>query len=123
MSKSPASIQSPGTPVPKSLPAFSPRSLLQVLWERAYQHLTTQELRWMAEGVPEFTSYYAMQMECVLEGVGCLIASDGAGAAGTLQSERDVPDLLFSQATHMGLIGGMSRIGSDAASLLLHPNP
>ena len=123
MSKSPASIQSPGTPVPKSLPAFSPRSLLQVLWERAYQQLTPQELRWMAEGVPEFTCYYAMQMECVLEGVGCLIASDGAGTAGTLQSERDVPDLLFSQATHMGLIGGMSRIGSDAASLLLHPNP
>lgn len=123
MSKSPASIQSTGAPVPKPMPAFSPRSLLQVLWERAYQHLTPQELRWMAEGVPEFTCYYAMQLESVLEGVGCLISSDGSGTAGTLQSERDVPDLLFSQATHMGLIGGMSRIGSDAASLLLHPNP
>lgn len=121
MSKSPASIQSTGAPA--SLPAFSPRSLLQLLWERAYKHLTPQELRWMAEGAPEFNCYYAMQLECVLEGVGCLVSSDGGGTAGTLQSDRDVPDLLFSQATQLGLIAGMSRIGGDAASLLLYPNP
>ena len=120
MSKSPASIQSSGTPA--SLPAFSPRSLLQLLWERARPHMSVQELRWLAEQVPEFNCYYAQQMECVLEGVGCLISSDGDGMAGTLQSHRDVPDLLFSQATHMSLIGGMSRIGSDAASLLLYPD-
>lgn len=119
MSKSPASIQSTGAPA--SLPAFSPRSLLQVLWERAYKHLTPQELRWMAEGAPEFTCYYAMQLECVLEGVGCLVSSDGSGIAGTLQSHHDVPDLLFAQATQLGLIGSVSRIGGDAASLLQRP--
>ncbi len=120
MSKSPASIQSSGTTA--SLPAFSPRSLLQLLWERAYPHLSPQELRWLAEGAPEFTCTYAQQLERVLEGVGCLVSSDGNGTAGTLQSQRDVPDLLFADATHMSLIGGMSRIGGDAASLLLYPD-
>ncbi|MBP7647614.1 MAG: hypothetical protein KA751_12765 [Comamonas sp.] len=122
MSKSTATTPASATPAPVSMPAFSPRSLLQLLWERARPHMSVQELRWLAEQVPEFNCYYAQQMECVLEGVGCLISTDGTGMAGTLQSHHDVPDLLFSQATHMSLIGGMSRIGSDAASLLLYPS-
>jgi hypothetical protein len=119
MSKSPASIQSTGHPV--SLPAFSASTLLQVLWEHAHPHLTPQELRWLAEGAPEFNCTFAQQLERVLEGVGCLVSSDGGGTAGTLQSHHDVPDLLFSHATQLGLIGSMSRIGGDAASLLQRP--
>lgn len=100
------------------LPAFSPGTLLQVLWVRAHSHLTPRELRWIAEGVPDFTFTYTRQLECVMEGVGCLIASDGKGMAGVLQSDQDVPDLLFSQATHMSLIAGMSMICGNAGSLL-----
>lgn len=96
MSKSPASIQSTGHPV--SLPAFSASTLLQVLWKHAHPHLTPQELRWLAEGAPEFNCTFAQQLERVFEGVGCLVSSDGDGTAGTLQSHHDVPDLLFSQA-------------------------
>lgn len=122
MSKTTASTQASATAAPVPMPAFSPRTLLQMLWDHARPQMSVQELRWLAEKVPEFNCYYTQQMECVLEGVGCLISSDGGGMAGTLQSHRDVPDLLFSQATHMSLIGGMSRIGSDAASLLLYPS-
>ncbi|MBD7962399.1 hypothetical protein [Comamonas avium] len=119
MSKSPASIQSTSHPV--SLPAFSASTLLQVLWKHAHPHLTPQELRWLAEGAPEFNCTFAQQLERVFEGVGCLVSSDGDGTAGTLQSHHDVPDLLFSHATQLGLIGSMSRIGGDAASLLQRP--
>jgi len=111
------------TPAPVKLPAFTLRSLLEVLWERACPHMTPQELRWLAEGAPELTSCYAQHLETVLEGIACLVLADGnsgpgGGNAGSFQSSVDVPDLLFSQVNHYSLISGLGRLTGDAAFLL-----
>ena len=120
----PASIQSSGTPI-CALPVFSPRTLLQVLWERAQLHMTPQELQWLADKVPEFSCYYAAQLEVVLQGVGCLVAADGLHAAshvgaGSFQHYAEMQDLLFAHANQMSLLSGMARIAGDAAALLQH---
>lgn len=121
----PASIQSSGTPV-AALPVFSPRTLLQLLWERAHQHMTPQELQWLADKVPEFSCFYAAQLEVVLQGVGCLVAADGQhpaaghGGAGSFQHHAEVQDLLFAHANQMSLLSGMARIAGDAAALSQH---
>lgn len=113
----------PPTPSPVKLPAFTLRSLLRVLWERASPHMTPQELRWLAEGAPELTSSYAQQLETVLENIACLVLADGnsgpgGGNTGCFQSSCDVPDLLFSQVNHYSLISGLGHLTADAAFLL-----
>lgn len=121
----PASIQSSGMPI-YALPVFSPRTMLQVLWERAHPHMSPQELQWLTDKVPEFACYYTAQLETVLQGVGCLVAADGQqhaashGGAGSFQHHAEMQDLLFAHANQMSLLSGMARIAGDAAALLQH---
>ncbi len=111
----------------RPLPAFNPGALLQVLWGHARHHMQPHELEWVLHGVPAFTFLFAGQLETVLEGVGCLVACDGSPGggrvgAGSFQSGgSDLPDLLFAQAAHLGLLGALARTASEAGDMLRHP--
>lgn len=127
MSKTTASTPASATPVPVSMPAFSPRTLLQVLWGRARHNMPPHELEWVVDGVHAFTFQYAGQLEAVFEGLGCLVSVDGnaSGAcisAGSFQGGgSDLPDLLFAQATHLGLLSALARTAEEAGDMLRYP--
>lgn len=127
MSKPTVSTQSSATSALVPMPVFSPRTLLQVLWGRARHNMPPQELEWVVDGVHAFTFQYAGQLEAIFEGLGCLVSVDGnaSGAqmsAGSFQGGgSDLPDSLFAQATHLGLLSGLARTAEEAGDMLRYP--
>lgn len=100
--------------------AVSTASVLRLLMDRA--RLTPDELEWLTDA-PGQAEFMLSTLERTIEGVGCLIASDGSHpcAAGDFQSSSDVPDLLFHLADVVGTARALLRVGRDAGSYLKHP--
>lgn len=124
--RAPASIGSAGVPVPPPsqspacrLPVFSPGAVLRMLWQHARRSLTPQELWWLAEGVPEFSSMYCGELAAVLESLACMVAADGdESRSGCFQNSKDLPDLLFVQANQMNVLSGLLYVAGDATTML-----
>lgn len=111
---------------PKRLPAFTPRTLLYFLWERALKTLQPHELEWAADGASGFVTQYAQQLETVAEALACLVASDsetrgGHMSSGSFQTGGDLSDLLFAHAAHMGLLSGIGLIADESWAIIKHP--
>lgn len=98
------------------MPAFCPRSLLMLLWDRARPSLTRQELRWLVDNASEFSSLHAAQLEGVLGGIACLVANDESD--GSFQSAHDVPDLLFMQSNSLSMLGGIAYVANGSVEML-----
>lgn len=108
------------------LPAFTPRTLLYLLWEHALKSMQPHELEWVVGGVNGFAAQYAGQLETVAEALACLVASDcetrgGHMSSGSFQTGGDLPELLFSHATHLGILSSLNLIAAEAAAIIKHP--
>lgn len=100
----------------KKLPPFSPRALLHLLWGHAAEHLTSVELAWIADSAPEFVESHAYDLGVVMDGIGCLVASDSTGAcAGSFQGSEDVPTLMFALSSNVQLLGALASLGGLAS--------
>lgn len=102
------------------LPAFSLRTLLEVLMERAGPHLTQSDLRWLFSGGSDMAGDLASYLEYLTEGIGCLVVSDGGGKnpIGSFQDARECSRLLFFLGHQASLLGGLQCVIDDAARRL-----
>lgn len=108
----------------KRMPVFSPRTVLQLRWERAAHHLTPQELKWLADEAAHFVMCFAINEENMLSGLGCIISADSqGGSSGAFRCGGDLPSLLFVQAEKSSLIAGLTHIASEAAGMAAWPKP
>lgn len=107
---------------PQRMPAFNPRSLLYLLWERAAPLLSRRELQWLADEIPPFIQVASVNETTVWESLGCLIAADeNGGNSGAFQSCDDVSSLLFMQANGSSSVAGLVHIAYEAAGMLERP--
>lgn len=107
---------------PDRLPVFAPRAAMELLWSKASLNMGTHELRWFAAGARTHVTEQARQMECVLNGLGCLVLNDGQGGvpgAGSFQSNVDLPELLFMLVGQMSTLAGLSEIADQASQTVL----
>lgn len=104
---------------PQRMPAFNPRSLLCLLWERAAPHLSRRELKWLVDEIPPFIQVSTVNEATVWESLGCLVAADGdGGQSGAFQDGGDVSSLLFMQANGSSSIAGLTHIAYEATGIL-----
>jgi hypothetical protein len=96
-----------------SLGPFNESTVLQLLFRKALQHLSPDELKWLALDGSDYVEAVARRAAGVAEGVGCLIASDSS--AGNFQSRHDVPSLLFHFAGVYRQIAGMAAVSGLAS--------
>ena len=107
---------------PDRLPVFAPRAAMELLWSKASLNMGTHELRWFAAGTRAHVTEQARQMECVLNGLGCLVLGNseaGLAAADSFQSAVDLPELLFLLAGQMSTLTGLSEIADQASQTVL----
>ena len=102
------------------LPAFSLRTLLEVLVERAGPHLTHSDLRWLFNGCSDMAGDLASGLEYLTEGIGCLVVSDGASKhpIGSFQDSRESSRLLFFLCDQARLQGGLQSVIDGTARRL-----
>ena len=89
------------------------------LWNKAVNHLTTQELEWFSN----LSSPAAMEADNlaeVTENLGCLIYNDKE--TGYFKSAGDVATLLFNICHQIDTIRGLIHISCDAECRLKHPD-
>lgn len=104
---------------PQRMPAFNPRSLLYLLWERAAPHLSHRELKWLADEIPPFIQVASVNEATVWESLGCLISADGGGGkSGAFQNGDDVSSLLFMQTNGSSSVAGLAHIAYEATGIL-----
>jgi len=99
----------------QKLPVFSADSALGTLWQRASEHMTDDELKWLAEGTPDLVQLEAGNLADITSGLGCLIDNDQTSGAFSERSE--VAGILWSIAHQVGVLGSLAQIGGHAASL------
>jgi hypothetical protein len=94
------------------------------LWERAAPGLDRESLEWFADASDQ-AEYVASNLQEVVEGIGCLIASDspedGRVTAGNFQSSDSLPALLFTIANVLDNIRGLNLVGDSASHRLRAP--
>lgn len=89
------------------------------LWNKAADHLTTQELEWFSH----LSGHAAMEADNlaeVTENLGCLINSDKE--TGCFESAGNVATLLFNISHQIDTIHSLIHISCDAEGRLKHPD-
>jgi hypothetical protein len=102
------------TTTPK-LAAFDATNAMLLLWQRASDLMTEDELNWFAEGAPELVQLQAGNLADIASGLGCLIDNDQT--SGAFSERSDVAGILWSIAHQVGVLGSLAQIGGYAASL------
>ncbi|RFC37764.1 MAG: hypothetical protein DID92_2727743063 [Candidatus Nitrotoga sp. SPKER] len=80
---------------------FTVTNAMFLLWERAIDNLTKEEMEWFA-GVNDMTTGHVTHLKTLVEGVGFLVQNDVN--SGNFQSSDDLPSLLFSIANGLDSI-------------------
>lgn len=104
---------------------MTPYKLLEHLWAGYGSRvpMSQEELHWFS-GATDEAERQLLNLEEVIEGLGCLVSEDGSGesvASGNFQNGRDVATLLFSLGHSINALAGMVRIGSEAEYWLRSP--
>lgn len=99
-------------------------NVVDELWERTADRLTTAELEWFA-GASE-TAVLAMQnLEDVIDGIGCFVSNDNPGQdrapCGHLQTPRDMSALLFFLSDSVRHARSLVVVSDAARSRLENP--
>lgn len=100
-------------------------NVLFELWERTAPTLNKSELEWFA-GASDHAEQIVGNLRHVIEGVGCLVASDelrgkGQPRAGSFQEAPDVATLLYSIEQQLDTVQGLMNVGLSAGYRLRHP--
>ena len=88
------------------------------LWKRTSDRLSEQELEWFAKAT-EHAQSEARNLRDVVQGIGCLIASDTT--SGALQDTNGASSMLYAISAQLDIITGMIEIGSAANDRLRMP--
>jgi hypothetical protein len=93
-------------------------NVLWQLWGRSSDSLSEQELEWFAKAT-EHAQSEARNLRDVVQGIGCLIASDTT--SGALQDRDGSSAMLYAISGQLDTISGMIEIGSAANDRLRMP--
>lgn len=91
---------------------FNVSSSLALLWKKASPTLDASTLRWFADGAAVAVADHAAELQGVLEGLGCIILSDGE--TGSFQTPESGSELLFSLARQIDSLRGLADIAAHA---------
>ena len=106
-------------PVEQGIKAVCDTSnVLWQLWERTADSLNTSELEYFAKST-EHAQSEARHLREVVEGIGCLIASDTQ--SGALQDRDGTSAMLHAISEQLDAISGMIEIGTSASIRLRQP--
>lgn len=96
----------------------TPSAVMQLLWVTAAPHMSREDLEWLI-GATEEARAISADLSHVIEGVGCLIASDAnvSDRAGNFQG-ADILELLLIFARTTDAVAGMIAIGTEATGRL-----
>lgn len=103
---------------PQKLAAFDATNAMLLLWQRASDRMTEDELNWFAEGAPELVQLQAEHLSTVTMGLGCLIGNDDS--SGALSDRHDVSAILWSVSHQVGVLGALTNVARDAGFLAQH---
>jgi hypothetical protein len=92
-------------------------TILDELWERTADTLTTKELEWFANSI-DYTQMQGDNLSEVISGIGCEI---GSGDFGSFNDKENLATLLFSISHQVDTISGMMRIAASAQRRLYKP--
>ena len=101
-------------PEPRIEAVFKTSRAMATLWEIASDHLSLRQLEWFANGASEQVGNDLRALSRVLEGTGCLVASDTD--SGSFQNTESTADLLFNLHNHLDAIAGLADIASNAGA-------
>lgn len=106
------------TTTPTKLAAFDISNAMLLLWQRASDRMTEDELNWFAEGAPELVQLQAEYISNITQGLGCLIGNDAS--SGALSERHDVSSILWSVSHQVGVLGALTNVARDAGFLAQH---
>lgn len=94
-------------------PADNP---IRVLYDVAKDHMSANDLQEVGEALTDEAGELAFRAGEVLEGVACLVASDGGqkSKAGNFQDANGVFTLLCLASQQFNLVGALIDVGSEA---------
>ena len=104
------------TPTPSAIAGvMTLANVMATLWERAADHLTNDELKWLTDA-GERAAYLLANAADVAEGIGALVGADtpGSSRAGSFTGGGDTATLLFFLADTMEDARMLSEIGANA---------
>lgn len=93
---------------------------LNTLYDRAHEQMTVDELESMDRAFTESAVSLARDASQVLEGIACLVSSEGAAKengspiSGSLQDPKSIFHTLCMAASKFDLIAGMIEVGAEA---------
>ena len=89
---------------------------IRVLYDAAKDHLSANDLQQVGEALTDEAGELAFRAGEVLEGVACLVASDGGqkSKAGSFQNADGVFTLICLASQQFNLIGALIDVGSEA---------
>jgi len=99
----------------KKLAVFDAANAMLLLWRRAGDHMTEDELDWFAEGAPDLVQLQADYIANITQGLGCLISNDAS--SGALSERYDVSTILWNVSHQVGVLGALTSIARDARFL------
>lgn len=110
----------PDEPQPElpSLREFTPRAVVDLLFSKAGPSLACADLQRIIQGGSEFVESAAGNAAKVAEGLGCLVAADGAAGAGSFQDRQGVAELLWHMKAHFEALEAMAGAVGWASSEL-----
>jgi len=106
------------TTTPTKLAAFDISNAMLLLWQRASDRMTEDELNWFAEGAPELVQLQAEYISNITQGLGCLIGNDDS--SGALSERHDVSTILWNVSHQVGVLGALTNVARDAGFLAQH---
>lgn len=92
------------------------QTALQMLMDRAADHLTDEDLSLLADGV-DVAQMHAQHLSEVVCWIGCLVASDET--CGSFQHKAELPGLLFHVGAHADMIANLFQVAGRAESIRL----
>lgn len=98
--------------------AFDATNAMLLLWQRAGDHMTEDELNWFAEGAPELVQLQAEYISNITQGLGRLLGNDDS--SGALSERHDVSAILWSLSHQVGVLGALTNVARDAGFLAHH---
>lgn len=114
------SKQTPAAAEQSRMGAFSPRSMIDMLFSAAGPGLPRVDLVRIVDGGSEYIAHAAGNAAKLAEGMGCLVAHDGSAPAGvgSFQDGQAVAELLWHMQAHWLAVEGVASAVGWAANEL-----
>lgn len=117
-----ATSTAPSLPLPLPLPGLTGCGVLEMLFNRAAPGMTVAELEHLSNQAGDLAHSIALRAAEVAEGVGALVADEGAtevvnGASGAFRNTSDLPGLLWHFGDVFQHVAGLVSVSGSAAFL------